>query len=63
MNEIYLLEQCPRGKQELQKLVNRMRFRGLMNEMFRINLSQSIIPEQKNKSMFWTLEAERYGVI
>ena len=25
MNEIYLLEQCPRGKQDLQKIVNNIK--------------------------------------
>jgi hypothetical protein len=32
---IHKLEDCPRAKQDLQKMVNRMRFRQLLNKRFK----------------------------
>lgn len=35
MNEIYKLEECPRGKQELQKIVDNIKYRNKIKQLER----------------------------
>lgn len=73
MNEIYLLEQCPRGRQDLQEIVETIKLKQFINclekchqQMFEaLNLPPTtmIITGNKKPNLFWTSEAERYGVI